>query len=167
MVVLVVLFGVFVLAWGMLAIGSATSLREIAGRSNRVRTAGCIAFAALFLFTGVNHFSLADDMVKMLPEWLPARYPIIYITGIMEIVMGIGFLWSSTRRMTGIAAIAFLICVLPSNIYASLNFVDFGGNIQGARYLLFRIPLQFFLIWWVWFMAVRRPRKSIDRSEET
>ncbi|MGV2831752.1 DoxX family protein [Myxosarcina sp. GI1(2024)] len=147
MVVLVVLLSVFFVSWGIL---------WITGRSNRVRTAGCIAFAALFIFTGVSHFSLADGMVWMLPKWIPNRYPIIYITGIMEIVMGIGFLFSSTRRITGIMAIAFLICVLPSNIYASLNSVDFGGNVQGARYLLFRIPLQLFLIWWVGFMAVRR-----------
>ncbi|MCG8367609.1 MAG: hypothetical protein MJA27_30270, partial [Pseudanabaenales cyanobacterium] len=117
MVVLMVLLSVFFVAWGMLA---------IAHHPNRVRTAGCIAFAALFLFTGVSHFSLVDGMVQMLPEWLPGRYPIIYIAGIMEIAMGIGFLWSSTRRITGIVAIAFLICVLPSNIYASLNSVDFG-----------------------------------------
>ena len=158
MVVLIVLLSVYFVAWGMLA---------IAHRPNRVRTAGCIAFAALFLFTGVGHFSLADGMVQMLPEWLPGRYPIIYITGIMEIAMGIGFLWSSTRRITGIVAIAFLICVLPSNIYASLNSVDFGGNVQGPRYLLFRIPLQIFLLWWVWFMAVRRPRQSTVPSKQT
>lgn len=164
MVVLVLLLGVFVLAWGMLAIGSANSRRELAHRSHRMRTAGCIAFAALFLFTGVSHFSLADGMVQMLPKWVPNRYLIIYITGIMELFMGIGFLSASTRRVTGIVAIAFLICVLPANIYASLNSVDFGGNVQGPRYLFFRIPLQLFLIWWVWFMAVKCPQASIDQN---
>ena len=151
MVILVVLLSVFFITWGILT---------IAHHSNRFRTAGCIAFAVLFLFTGVSHFSLADGMVQMLPEWVLGRYPILYITGLMEIAMAIGFLWPSTRRMTGIIAIAFLMGVLPSNIYASLNSVDFGGNAQGPRYLFFRIPLQLFLIWWVWFMAVRCPRQS-------
>lgn len=158
MVVLVVLLSVFFVAWGLLV---------IIHRSNQFRSAGCIAFAVLFLFTGVSHFSLADGMVQMLPDWVPGRYPIIYITGIMEIAMGIGFLRSSTQRMTGIVAIAFLICVLPSNIYAALNSVSFGGNVQGSYYLFFRIPLQLFLIWWVWFMAVRRPRQSTVQSNET
>ena len=58
--------------------------------------------------------------------------------------------------MSGLLTLTFLIAVLPSNIYAALNSVDFGGNINGPRYLLFRIPLQLFLLWWVWFMAVRR-----------
>lgn len=148
MVVLAVLLGVFVVAWRLLA---------IAQRPHPIRTAGCIAFAALFVFTGISHFALAEGMVQMLPEWVPGRYPIIYITGIIEIVLGLGFLWPSVRRLSGLLTLAFLIAVLPSNIYAALNSVDFGGNINGPSYLLFRVPLQLFLLWWVWFMAVRRP----------
>ncbi|MEO0535291.1 MAG: hypothetical protein AAF215_15645 [Cyanobacteria bacterium P01_A01_bin.123] len=147
MVVLVVLLSVFTVTWGLLA---------IAQRPRQIRTAGCIAFAALFIFTGISHFALAEGMVQMLPEWVPGRYPIIYITGIMEMILGLGFLWPSGRRMSGLLTLTFLIAVLPSNIYAALNSVDFGGNINGPRYLFFRIPLQLFLLWWVWFMAVRR-----------
>ncbi|WP_238549106.1 DoxX family protein [Acaryochloris marina] len=131
-------------------------LSAITQRPRQIRTAGCIAFAALFIFTGISHFALAEGMVQMLPEWVPGRYPIIYITGIIEIILGLGFLWPSVRRMNGLLTLTFLIAVLPSNIYAALNSVDFGGNINGPRYLFFRIPLQLFLLWWVWFMAVRR-----------
>ncbi|ABW31020.1 hypothetical protein AM1_6087 [Acaryochloris marina MBIC11017] len=147
MIVLVVLLSVFTVTWGLSAITQ---------RPRQIRTAGCIAFAALFIFTGISHFALAEGMVQMLPEWVPGRYPIIYITGIIEIILGLGFLWPSVRRMNGLLTLTFLIAVLPSNIYAALNSVDFGGNINGPRYLFFRIPLQLFLLWWVWFMAVRR-----------
>ncbi|MEO1348529.1 MAG: hypothetical protein AAFW84_06960 [Cyanobacteria bacterium J06635_15] len=147
MVVLVVLLSVFTVTWGLFAITQ---------RPRQIRTAGCIAFAALFIFTGISHFALAEGMVQMLPEWVPGRYPIIYITGIMEIILGLGFLGPSGRRMSGLLTLTFLIAVLPSNIYAALNSVDFGGNINGPRYLFFRVPLQLFLLWWVWFMAVRR-----------
>ncbi|WP_299409931.1 hypothetical protein [Acaryochloris sp. IP29b_bin.148] len=147
MVVLVVLLSVFAVTWGLLVITQ---------RPRQIRTAGCIAFAALFIFTGISHFTLAAGMVQMLPEWVPGRYPIIYITGIMEIILGLGFLWPSVRRMSGLLTLTFLITVFPSNIYAALNSVDFGGNINGPRYLFFRVPLQLFLLWWVWFMAVRR-----------
>lgn len=147
MVVLVILLSVFGVVWGLLA---------IAQRPQPIRTAGCIAFAALFIFTGISHFALADGMVQMLPAWVPGRYSIIYITGIVEILLGLGFLWPSVRCLSGLLTLAFLIAVLPSNIYAALNAVEFGGNINGPRYLFFRIPLQIFLLWWVWFMAVRR-----------
>ena len=92
----------------------------------------------------------------MLPEWVPGRYPIIYLTGIIESALGLGFLWPVVRRPTGLLTLAFLIAVFPSNLYAALNSVDFGGNINGPRYLFFRVPLQLFLLWWVWFMTVRR-----------
>ena len=147
MVVLVVLLSVFIMAWGLLA---------IAKRPHPIRTAGCIAFAALFIFTGISHFALAEGMVQMLPAWVPGRYPIIYLTGIMEIVLGLGFLWPSARRLSSLLTLAFLIAVFPSNIYAAWNSVDFGGNVNGPGYLLFRAPMQVFLLWWVWFMAVRR-----------
>lgn len=147
MVVLTILLSVFIVIWGLLA---------IAQRPNQIRTAGCIAFAVLFIFTGISHFALADGMVQMLPEWVLGRYPIIYISGIVEIILGLGFLWPSVRRISGLLTLVFLIAVLPSNVYAALNFVDFSGNINGPGYLFFRIPLQLFLLWWVWFMAVRR-----------
>jgi uncharacterized membrane protein len=47
--------------------------------------------------------------------------------------------------------IVFFILVLPANIAGSLKAVDFGGMNYGPLYLLFRIPLQVFFIWWVWW----------------
>ncbi|MEM9976130.1 MAG: hypothetical protein AAF808_00720 [Cyanobacteria bacterium P01_D01_bin.2] len=102
MIVLVVLLSVFIVTWGLLA---------IAQRPHQIRTAGCIAFAALFIFTGISHFALAEGMVQMLPGWVPGRYSIIYITGIMEIILGLDFLWPSVRRMSGLYPEISLRCV--------------------------------------------------------
>lgn len=151
MVVLIVLLAVF---------GLVVAIQAIRRQSINSRVAGCIALAAMFLFTGTSHFGLADDMVLMLPDWVPWRYPIIYITGVMELAMGVGLLWKLAQRFTGVVAILFLLCVFPANIYAALNSVEFGGNVHGPRYLLFRVPLQIFLIGWIWFAAVR-PRRSL------
>ena len=148
MVVLVILLSVFVMSWGGLA---------IAQRPYAMKTAGCIAFSALFGFTGISHFALADGMVLMLPAWVPGRYLIIYVTGVLEILLGLGLVWRSTRRVSGWLTLAFLVGIFPSNVYAALNAVEFGGNVNGPSYLFFRVPLQLFLLWWVWFMAIRHP----------
>ena len=108
------------------------------------------------MFTGISHFALADGMVHMLLAWVPGRYPIIYIIGIMEILLGLGLLWPSVRRMSGLLKLAFLVAVFPSNVYAALNSIEFGGNVNGPNYLFFRVLLQLFLLGWVWWMAVRR-----------
>ena len=71
-------------------------------------------------------------MVKMLPEFLPLRYFIIYLTGLIEIALGFGLLPEKSSRLTGILAIAFLIAVFPANVYAAINSVKFSGNIHGS-----------------------------------
>jgi len=134
------------------------------------RLCGRIALAAMFLFTGVSHFLLDDGMVQMLPEFVPLRYFIIYATGMLELFFAVGLLLPKYSRLTGICVIAFLICVFPSNVYAALNSVDFGGHVNGPIYLLFRVPLQVFLIGWAWIVAVRHPTEVIashnsDRSQ--
>ncbi|WP_200862398.1 hypothetical protein ACF3DV_15800 [Chlorogloeopsis fritschii PCC 9212] len=42
-----------------------------------------------------------------------------------------------------------------------MNSVDFGGNVYGPIYLLFRVPLQVFLIGWAWIVAVRQPTQTM------
>lgn len=125
-----------------------------------VRVAGSIAIAAMFFFTGVSHFTLANSMVLMLPAWVPLRHLIVYVTGVIELMFGVGFLWPRARQLTGILACLFLLCVFPANIYAALNSIAFGGNVHGPRYLFFRIPLQIFLLGWVWFMTIRKERST-------
>jgi uncharacterized membrane protein len=120
------------------------------------RLCGRIALAAMFLFTGISHFVMDDGMVQMLPAFMPLRYFIIYLTGVLELLFAVGLLLPNYSRLTGILVTAFLICVFPSNVYAALNSVDFGGNVNGPMYLLFRAPLQLFLIGWTWIVAVRQ-----------
>lgn len=125
------------------------------------RLCGRIALAAMFLLTGVSHFLQDDGMVKMLPEFVPWRYFIIYATGIIELLFVVGLLIPKYSRFTGILAIAFLVCVFPSNVYAAINSVNYGDNGNGPLYLLFRIPLQVLFIGWTWIVAVQQPRKVI------
>jgi uncharacterized membrane protein len=120
------------------------------------RLCGRIALSAMFLFAGISHFLLADSMVNMLPPFLPFRYETIYLTGLMEIALSAGFLFTQYVHLTGMLAIAFLIAVFPSNIYAALNAIDFGGNVVGPVYLLFRVPMQVFLLTWVWASSLKK-----------
>ncbi|MGB6298934.1 MAG: hypothetical protein WBF90_22530 [Rivularia sp. (in: cyanobacteria)] len=113
----------------------AVSVSFFRQRQLNYRLYGRIALAAMFLFAGVSHFVFDDGMIKMLPEFIPLRYLIVYLTGLIEIAFAFGFLQSKYSRLTGILAIAFLICVFPANIYAAINSVEFGGNVNGVKYL--------------------------------
>jgi uncharacterized membrane protein len=146
LIVLLVTFALSVLA------------RRIRSQPANYRACGRIALSIMFLFAGISHFWLADGMVKMLPEFFPFRTQIIYITGLIEIAFALGFLLPQSLRLTGILAIAFLIAVFPSNVYAAVNAIDFGGNGAGPAYLLFRVPMQIFLIGWVWVSSVQKSK---------
>jgi len=117
---------------------------------------GRISLAIVFVFTGLGHFIMTEPMTQMLPPWVPMRMPIIYITGVVELAAAAGLLVPRLCRLTGIYLIAFLILVLPANIYAAINRVEMGGHSMGPPYLFIRIPLQLILIIWTYWFAVRK-----------
>lgn len=117
---------------------------------------GRLSLAAFFLFTGASHFVMPEEMASMLPASVPMRVGIIYVTGVLEILGAIGLLIPRLQRLASLALILFLIGVLPANIYAAMNYVDFGAHAEGPIYLLVRIPFQAFVIGWAYYFGLRR-----------
>lgn len=116
--------------------------------------AGRIAMAAMLVATGISHFTNAEEMIAMMPDFVPAKRELVYFTGICELAAVVGLIWNKTARLASILLIVFFVLVLPANIAGSLKSVNFGGMEYGAWYLLFRVPLQVFFIWWVWYFGV-------------
>jgi uncharacterized membrane protein len=117
--------------------------------------AGRIGLAAVFLFTGIGHFVKAREMSEMLPASVPARVPIIYASGLLEVAFAAGLIVAGGARAAGLAIIAFLILVFPANVSSAVRRVDFGGHGRGLAYLWARAPLQLLLIGWAYWFAVR------------
>lgn len=116
---------------------------------------GRISMSLMLLATGIAHFTSTDLMVEMMPEFLPAKRELVYFTGICELLAVFGLIWNKTAKLTSVLLIIFFLAVLPANIAGSLKSVQFGGMEYGAMYLLFRIPLQIFFIFWVYFFGIR------------
>ena len=116
---------------------------------------GRVGIALVFAFTGLGHFIKTSAMSQMLPAWVPMRIPLIYATGVFELAAAVAILIPAVSRPTGALLCVFLILILPSNIYAAWQRVDFGGHAMGPEYLLIRIPLQLLLIGWVYWFSVR------------
>jgi uncharacterized membrane protein len=121
------------------------------------RQRGRISLAMLFLFTGLGHFVNPEPMAAMLPPWVPARVPIIYVTGVLEWAGAVGLLLPRQSRIAGACLLAFLIAVFPANVFAALNYVEIGGHEAGPAYLFVRLPFQLALMWWTYHFAVRVP----------
>ena len=121
------------------------------------RRAASIGLTLLFIFTGVGHFVETGPMSQMLPPWVPARVLIIYLTGLLEFGIAIGFLFEKYRRYAGWAAAAVLVLFFPGNIYAAINHIPMGGHEWGPVYLLIRAPLQAIIVFWVYWFTIRQP----------
>jgi uncharacterized membrane protein len=110
--------------------------------------------AAFFLQAGVNHFVMPRTYEKIVPPSLRdhAR-AVVQISGVAEIVGGVGVLVPSTRRLSGLGLIALLAAVFPANLYMARQPEDFRKIPRWALYG--RLPLQPLMMLWAW-RATRR-----------
>ncbi|HZF64086.1 MAG TPA: DoxX family protein [Chitinophagaceae bacterium] len=119
---------------------------------------GRIAMAVMLVFTAIGHFVYTKGMTMMLPDVIPFKTEVIYVTGVIEVIAAVGLLIPSLKVWTGWALMLFFILLLPGNIKAAIDHIDyqkatFDGN--GPAYLWFRIPLQIFFIVWTYLSAIR------------
>lgn len=115
---------------------------------------GRAAMAVMLTVTGASHFTNPGPMVEMMPEFVPAKLELVYFTGVCELLAVIGLVWNRFSRLASVMLIIFFLAILPANIAGSIKAVNFGGMEYGSWYLLFRVPLQIFFIWWVWFFGI-------------
>ena len=107
------------------------------------------AVAAFFCFAGVGHFTNAEFFIAIMPPYLPWHAALVYISGVFEILGGIGILVPATRRLAGWGLLALLVAVYPANIHMAMNPELFPDMPPAALYG--RLPLQFVFAVIVWF----------------
>ena len=123
-----------------------------------LRLSARIGMCAMLLFTAVGHFAFTKGMTMMLPPIIPFKNEIIYLTGLLEILLGICLLIPRLTVYSGWVLIAFFILLLPANIYSAIKHIDYQkGNFEGngLNYLWFRIPLQVLFIVWTYFSSIK------------
>ncbi|MBE9462913.1 hypothetical protein ACFP1I_15070 [Dyadobacter subterraneus] len=147
----------FVLLVLIISFGVSCGFFELISGNPNLLFSGNIAMCIMLLFTAIGHFKFPDGMAKMIPSFIPYKKELVFITGILEVLAGFALLFPQTRYFAGLFLLLFFICILPANIYAAAHHLDYqkgtyDGN--GLKYLWFRVPMQIFLIAWVWFFAI-------------
>ncbi|MGR3810373.1 DoxX family protein [Jiulongibacter sp. NS-SX5] len=135
---------------------------KIYSKDYQFQLAGRIALAVMLVFTSIGHFAFAEGMTAMIPEPIPFKSQLVFLTGLLEIAFAIGILVPKYQYLVGILLIVFLILILPANIYAALNKVNYQTGTKdgpGLEYLWIRVPLQLLFIIWTYF-AVLFQQKS-------
>jgi uncharacterized membrane protein len=120
------------------------------------RRLGLITLSLFFILAGINHFAATDFYLRLMPDYLPAHLELVYISGVFEILGGVGVLVPSVRSMAGWGLVALLIAVYPANIHMALHPELFPEFSRSALYG--RLPLQFVLIAWAYWAS--RPESA-------
>jgi len=107
-----------------------------------------IGLAAFFINVGVDHFINPDFYLSIMPPAFPLHLEAVYISGIFEILGGIGVLIPRFRRFSGWGLVALLIAVYPANIYMAITPEAFPDISISALY--FRLALQFLFFYWAY-----------------
>lgn len=86
--------------------------------------------AALFLGSGTLHLVRPQVFEPIVPSALPDARKVVEVSGVAEIVCGLGLLHPKTRRIAGLASAALLVGVFPANVQMS---VDAGRRANRKR----------------------------------
>jgi uncharacterized membrane protein len=117
-----------------------------------MRHASLYLLGLLFVAAGVLHFVRPAAYVRIVPPFLPYPMALVYISGVAEIVGGLGLLVPGLRSWAGLWLIALLIAVFPANIYMAVAPERAGFGVAPV-WLWLRLPLQLVLIAWVAWAA--------------
>lgn len=105
--------------------------------------------AFFFTYAGVSHFTNPAFFVAIMPPYLPAHLELVYLSGVFEILGGLGVLVPATRRLAGYGLLALLVAVYPANIHMAMNPSQFPDLAAAALYA--RLPMQLVfaaIVWW-------------------
>lgn len=123
------------------------------------------ALAVFFVAAGVNHFITPEIYLGMMPAWVPSPRAANAISGVAEILGGLGVLLPATRRWAGWGLLALLVAIFPANVHVALE-----GKMPGTSFsptvLWLRLPFQVLFAAWVWWTTLSRERDTrvVSRS---
>ena len=104
-----------------------------------------------FVVAGVMHFVNPPFYLKLMPPYLPWHLGLVYLSGVFEILLGILLIIPQYTRLAAWGLIALLLAIYPANIYPAMNPHLFPE--VSAKFLYWRLPVQFILIAWAWWFT--------------
>lgn len=104
--------------------------------------------AAIYVFAGMMHFIKPKTYLRIMPRYLPRPELLVKLSGIAEIILGIGLCFSATKNLSIYGVIAMLIAFLLVHFYMLSGKKEGAGIPQWL--LLLRLPIQLALMYWAY-----------------
>lgn len=126
-----------------------------------VRVALKYLMAVFYVGAGVNHFLNTDFYLKIMPPYLPLHRELVYLSGIIEIALGLLVIVPKYTRLAAWGIIALLIAIFPANIHVALN-QHILPNVSPTFHWI-RLPLQGVLVAWAYWYT-REPQIALKEA---
>ena len=120
---------------------------------------------ALFLVVaGTLHFIVPDVYSKIMPPYLPWPLELVYLSGAIELMLGLLLPVPRCTRLAAWGIIALLIAIFPANLYLYQH----QEIMPGPPLLhLLRLPLQIAFILWAFWHTKSDGHRSGESSNQS
>ncbi len=109
---------------------------------------GLYIMAAVYILAGTMHFIKPKMYMRIMPKYLPNHKALVHLSGIAEILLGVGLCIPMLKDFSIYGIIAMLA------VFLLVHFYMLSGEKASAGIpkwiLILRIPLQFGLMYWAW-----------------
>ncbi|WP_394995073.1 hypothetical protein [Emticicia sp.] len=105
-------------------------------------------FGVIMIIAGINHFINPEMYAPFIPDFLP-NVLVNYLAGFGEIIFGVGVFTSRFRSMATLGILIIMLVFLPLHI---IDVFKDNPSIGSHQMALIRLPIQFVLIFWAWFI---------------
>ncbi len=107
-----------------------------------------VLFGLIMIGGGIGHFLKPEMYAPFFPDYFP-KDAIIYASGLVEIAVGVGVFIPRFRSMATLGILLLMIAFLPLHI---IDVFKENPAVRSHQIALIRLPLQFVLIVWAWFI---------------
>lgn len=114
------------------------------------------------VIVGFLHFAIPEPFVKIVPSFLPYPLALVYISGLFEILGGVGLLVPNVSRAAAWGLIVLFIAVFPANINMAVNHIHLDNIPDSPWFQAVRLPFQAVLIAWAWWYT--KPSEDTEKQ---
>ncbi|MEO6418070.1 MAG: DoxX family protein [Polyangiaceae bacterium] len=133
--------------------------------SPRLRGTFRVLLAVVMIGAGMAHLVAPDGFVQIVPKFLHAPLALVIVSGVFEILGGVGLLVPPVRRAASLGLVALYFAVFPANLNMALNDIQPDGAHVPVALLWFRLPLQIVFIAWAVWVGRREPGEPPEPDE--
>ena len=118
-----------------------------------------IVMAIFMIYAGAQHFIKPEFFIPFVPAFLPLKMAIIYISGAIEILLGLSLFIHKYAKYGAYGIFILLLLFLPIHIWDLFSETPAIGSKQAA---FIRLPVQFLFMFIIW-----KVKNSISKTEAT